>query len=450
MAQVILIERNKTINDLITVNLSTYLGLDVIQRPSGQEAINLLAILPTINLIITYHTLLSEPTGELLKKYIKDNKLDTKLIIMGGNPPHEKVIDEIAAYVPDSKDWEKVVQTAAKILGINEAALAKKVMPDYIPVPVRYFLNLESTNSDVFIRIKKSATEFQFLKRIHNGDTFSKDSIKRYIEQGLEHFYIPKESHKNFTTYLSNSLVMKIDNPDLDVNEKLEIMGESYEVAVKEIKNMGFTTETIQLSETIVQNMVKNFEQSAEMSGFLHKIINSQSGLLFQRSHMTSIVACEMAKNLNVTDKKAYEKIAYAAFFHDISFTDKELLSKLNSIEELEQANLNDMDYQLVFNHAQEAAEIVKKHPEAPLGTSDIILHHHGANAGKGFSNQIEKLPLGSKIFLVAHNFVLELVRFKELGGDPRPITVELHRRYSSPDMTTIIKSLETALKKPA
>jgi hypothetical protein len=50
----------------------------------------------------------------------------------------------------------------------------------------------------------------------------------------------------------------------------------------------------------------------------------------------------------------------------------------------------------------------------------------------------------------VAHNFVLEIVRFKELGGDPRPITVELHRRYNTPDMTTIIKSLETALKKPA
>jgi hypothetical protein len=119
-------------------------------------------------------------------------------------------------------------------------------------------------------------------------------------------------------------------------------------------------------------------------------------------------------------------------------------------MEELEQANLNDTDYQMVFNHAQDAAEIVKKHPEAPIGSSDLILHHHGAGTGKGFSNQIEKLPLGSKIFLVAHNFVLELVRFKELGGDPRPITVELHRRYSSADMTAIIKALETALKKPS
>jgi len=324
----------------------------------------------------------------------------------------------------------------------------KKAVPDYIPVPVRYFLNLDYVNCDVFIRIKKSPTEYQYVKRIHNGDTFSKDSIKRYMDQGLENFHIDKDSYKSFTIFLSNRLVEKIDSPSMDETKKVQIMGESYDVAVKEISKLGFNSETIQLTEAIIQNMVKNFEKSPEMSNLLHKVINSNTGLLYQRCHMTSVVASEMIKNLKFEDPKAYEKIAYASFFHDIMLADREELTKINSFDELEKANLSEQDWDMVFNHAMEAAVLLRKHPEAPTGADEIIKHHHGATNGKGFSNSIEKLPDLSKIFIIAHHFVLELIRFKETGGEPKPVTEELYKRYPSPDVAIIIKALEKTLKK--
>ena len=225
-------------------------------------------------------------------------------------------------------------------------------------------------------------------------------------------------------------------------------MGESYDIAIKEIVTLGFNSETVQLTDTIIENMIKNFQKSPEMSGLLHKVINSKTGTLYQKSHMTSVVACEMIKNLKYNDTNAFDKIAFAAFFHDILLAEREDLAKINSFEELEKARLNEEDWDLVFNHASEASQLIKNHPEAPLGADEIIRHHHGAFNGKGFSNGIEKLPDLSKIFIIAHHFVLELIRFKENGGQPRPVTEELFRRYPSPDAAIIIKALEKALKK--
>lgn len=445
MAQVILIEDNKTLNDLLSVNLTTYLGVDLIHRKNAQEALNLLAILPSVDLIITKVSVEGEETADMINDYLLSNHLDISLLVLGGNV---KKRNDNAISISNEKNWELIIQTSAKVLGINDDVLAKKVVPDYIPVPVKYFLNLDTVNCDVFIRIKKSATEYQYVKRIHNGDTFSKDTIKRYLDQGLEFFHISKDHYKSFAISLSNRLVSKIDSPDLDETQKIQLMGESYDIAVREVLRLGFNSETIQLTDTIIQNMIKNFEKSPEMSGLLHKVINSKTGLLYQRSHMISVVASEVIKNLKLQDPDAFEKVAFASFFHDIMLTERDELSKINSFEELEKAQLNEADWDLVFNHANDAALLVKSHPEAPSGADEIIRHHHGAFNGKGYSNAIEKLPDLSKIFIIAHHFVLELIKFKENGGEPKPITEELHKRYPTADVAIIIKALEKTLKK--
>lgn len=444
MAQVVLIEDDKNLNDLLSINLNTYLGVDLIQQDSASDCISLLTILPNIDLIIAKNQVGDEKTADVLQQYIEDNKLDATLIVLGSvaKPGPNTVC------VENPREWEKVVHYAAKVLGLNEAEILKKVTPEYVAVPLKYFLNLEVSCCDVFIRIRKTPTEFQFIKRIHSGDNCTKESIIRYQQQGLENFYIPKEDQKRFSIYLSNKLVERMDAPNTDMAEKILLMGESYEVALKEIQKLGFTSETIQLTDSIVSNMIKNFTQGDEMAALLHRVINSRTGMLFQRSHMTSVVASECLKNLKITSPESYEKIAFASFFHDILFLDKEDLSKINNQEELDLSNESDEDKKLVFAHAYETAELVKRHPEIQDGVDEIIRHHHGSATGYGFSHQIDSLPELSQIFIIAHQFVLELFLFKERGGKPTPIVDELYKRYPGAQATLIIKAIERTLKK--
>ena len=446
MGQIVLIEDNPSLNELLSINLSTYVGVEVIPRPNAEEAIALLRILPTIDLIICKHKVGEEDTAKKIVEFINSRKLDTGLIILGGNV---KSHSEHAVVIENANEWEKVINTSAKILGISQEILAKKIMPDYIPIPVSYFARLDTCCCDVFIRIKKGPDDYQFVKRIHAGDAFSKSMVKRYVEQNLSHFYIPKDMQKNFTNFLSDQLVQLLDQDYDEIDDQIQIMADSYSVATKEILKLGFTSATVQLTDSIVENMVDVFGKSSEMSGLLHKIINSKSGYLYQHCHMTSVVASECIKNLGIETKADHEKLAFAAFFKDISFVENEDLARITTYDELEASNISEEDWDLVFNHALESSVLIRKHPEAPLGVDEIVKLHHGAMNGKGFSTaNVAKMNSLQQIFLISAEFVKELMAFRERGGKPKPIIEELYQKYPTPEMISVIKALETTLKR--
>ncbi|PIK15699.1 hypothetical protein [Halobacteriovorax sp. JY17] len=446
MSQVILIEENENLRDLLAINLKTYVGSEVIPRSTAAEAIDLLNILPNVDLIITQDRVGDENTASILLNYLKESDSEVSMIVNG---PFDHVDEEKLIVIKEEKDWETIISTSAQVLGVSIESLEKRVLPEFIPVEVRYFLPLDSSCCDVFIRIKKTATEYQFIKRIHAGDHYSKSLVEKYIEQGLSFFYIPKEFQNNFTNFVSDHLSQKLDENNFkSLDKKIEVIAQSYEIALQEIKKLGFNSATIQLTDSIVKSMVSASKDSPEVNQVLHKVINSKSGYLYQHGHMTSIVANEIAKNLGIDQELITQRLAYASFFKDISFVDNEDLAKISTFEELESSSLNEEDWDLVFNHALDGALLIRKHPEAPIDVDTIIKNHHGTTNGKGFStNSMNKLPQESKIFIIACEFVRELLDFKERGGKPHPIVDELYKTYSSPEMVKIIKALEKTLR---
>ena len=447
MAQVILIEENANLRDLLAINLKTFVAAEVIPRNSSAEVINLLNILPNVDLIITQVEVGKEKTAQIILDYIISNNLEIGLIVNGDfkSSPNENLV-----VIEDEKNWEEVISTSAKILGISKNELDSKVRPEYVPIDIHYFLPLDASCCDVFIRIKKSATEYQFIKRIHSGDSYSKALVQKYMEQGLKYFYVPKEFQNNFTNFISDRLSKRLDKDKFETfDEQIELLSQSYNIALKEITKLGFNSATIQLTDSIVSSMIASTKKTPEVNNILHKVINSKTGYLYQHGHMTSVVSSEIAKNLGMGKQKVYRKLAYASFFKDISFVDNEELAKITTFESLETSELSDEDWDLVFNHALDGALLIRKHPECPIDVDTIIKYHHGSKNGKGFSTlNVSGLPKITKVFLIAAEFVKELMNFKEEGGKPRPIVKALHAKYSSPDMTEVINALEETLKK--
>ncbi|MDD0852897.1 hypothetical protein HBN50_07310 [Halobacteriovorax sp. GB3] len=448
MAQVVVIEDNQTMLDLITLNLKSYAGADVIPRENSADAIDLLNLLPTVDLIIAKSNIDSDNVAHAITDYIIDNRLEIPLVFLGEVAPNYPGLEEIAKVIDDSKDWESVIKIACSALGVKEETLEKKMTPDYIPVPVKYFLGLDTSFCDVFIRIKKAPGEYQFIKRIHEEDSYSKDIVNKYIEQGLKNFYISKEHEDSFVNYVSNQLVSKLNDKSLTTDQKIKIMSDSFHVALNEIYKMGFNSATVQLTESIVNSMVDTFKENPEMSPLLFKVINSKTGYLYRHAHMCSIVASEILVNLGLDKRELHETLAYASFFKDISLTEHPELAKISSYEELEKAEMTSDLWDLVFNHAQDGALIIRKHPEAPLDVDTIIKNHHGTSNGKGFAvNNKGEFPKLSLIFIVAVEFTNELLSFKDSGRKPRPIVDILKEKYDLDNMKDIIHALEKTIK---
>ena len=149
MTKVILIEDNIIFSDLIATNLITFFDADIIKKSNASALLEHPGPLSETNLIICADKIGNENTTQIIQKYLIDNNLDIKLLTIESN---------------DRKEWDKIIPQAAKILGITDDVLSQKATPDFVPITLNYFNNLDSVNCDVFIRIKKTPIEYQLVQ----------------------------------------------------------------------------------------------------------------------------------------------------------------------------------------------------------------------------------------------------------------------------------------------
>ena len=449
MSHVLLIEDNPNLNQVITVNLKAFAGVEVIDKPNADDAIALLELLPSIDIIVCKETVAGINTAEKMASYIAEQDLDTTLIILGNIPEAITDVEDFAIAVPKENDWEEVVKLVTKTLGISIQDIANRASSKYISIPSHYFLSLSHTCCDVYIRIKKGPTEFQYVKRIHSGDYFGISRVVKYIDQGLENFYIPSEFKQNFANHVSDQIVSQLEDvDDLTTQNQLELISNGFNVAIQEISENGFNSATIQMSDAVINAMLNSRIQDPDLNSLMQKILNSPTGYNYQHAHIASVTASNILTQIKLDSPVNHQKLAFAAFFKDISLANREDLAKLTRSEELDDVVLTEEDWELVFTHALESAKLIRKHPEAPIDIDTIIKHHHGSEEGKGFrTNKIDRLPLLSRIFLISSEFSKELLKFKEEGGTPKPVINDLKKMYSSPQMNVIIAALGKSLK---
>lgn len=452
MAQIILIEPDETLRELLTLNLATFVGAEIIPKDNFAEALTLIQIIPNIDLIIARKIDITGAHAHSLSDYIRENERETTLIL-SGEAEVAGSIKEQAVLFDNPMDWEKIIQAAANALGVTGEILAKKVRPDYVAVRINIFRHLTSTPCDVFIRIKRGPGDYQYVKRLHSGDAYSVQMVSKYIEQGLTHFYIPKDYLINFTNYVSDSFALGLENLNWSDKNSFEFLGESYGQTLQNAREIGFSSATIQLAEAVMKSMVASAEISKDVGPLLQKVINSPTGLNYQHGHMSAIVALEILKATSLDTKHNLEKISYAALFKDIMLTDRDEWMLIDSFEELENSHLLEADWDRVFSHALDAAVLVQKARDIPIGVDELIRHHHGTSNGKGFSlGQIDNLPEISLIFILAVDFVNQLFIFqKNSSENAKPVIATLKERFAHSERAgRFLGALNKRLKKKA
>ena len=77
MGQVILVEEDLNMLDLLSVQLKKLAGIESIPRKNAIDTIELLKLLPKVNLIVTKSKIGDENTAKKLSDFIKENNLPT-------------------------------------------------------------------------------------------------------------------------------------------------------------------------------------------------------------------------------------------------------------------------------------------------------------------------------------------------------------------------------------
>jgi len=438
MAQVILIEPNADLRKIFSINLSTFVGADVVTRENAEDAIAILKILPEIQLIITKSKIDDEETSILIHQYIKQNGLNTSLIVLG----ECQALSSEVLCLKEPVTWEILVNQAAQHLGITLQEAANKIKPDYLPMPLYYFYDIQKTPCDVYIRIKKSSNEFQFIKRIHSKDTFDKEVIRKYEEQGLKEFYIPKDYIQYFTTFVTNNLVQKLEREDLTLEDRILTTSNSYDIVKDSIQQMGLDQASIELSEASIKSMVKSVKNSPEVTSLLKFLFSNKVSYAYQHCHLLALMCHYVLSKQSWYKDEHLHILSFASFFSDITLK-SQLQIQIGSMKELYNSKLNDEEMRAVMNHAAEAEKILKDHPEANDYIRLVILQSHGKVDGVGFEeNPSEEIHPLAKVFIIADTFVKILLN-PELPSKKADILGILNGRFTQPSYQKIIKALE-------
>lgn len=437
MSQTILIETNQDLKKLFTLNLQTFVGTDVIHRENAQDTVALLKILPQISLIITRANVDQEMSAKAIHHYLKSEGLNIPLIVLGACP---EIAHEVLC-LEDPISWEIVIKEAAKRLGVPLDTTIK-VKADYVPVSIRFFYEISRTPCDVFIRIKKGKDDFQYVKRIHQKDTFDKETILKYEEQGLQEFYVPADYIQYFSNFVTNEIVVKLEDKDLALEERILTTSYAHEIVRERLQQLEIDQACIELSETSINSMVQSVRNSPEVVNLLKFLFSNKVSYAYQHAHLLALVCHYILSKQSWYKSDHLNILSFASFFADATLKTIPQM-RISSQSELNNADLTEQEKEQVMYHARDAVNLLNLHPDATDYIKTVLLQSHGTTDGVGFADDpSEELHPLSKVFIIADQFVKILLN-PELPSTKKEILALMAQRYSGSSYHKIMKALE-------
>jgi hypothetical protein len=438
MSQIIVIETNLDLRKIFSLNLNTFLGTDIISRENAEDTLALLRILPEVSLIITKANVGDEKTAHKIFRYIKEEGLDTLMIVLGDCPGLPKEI----LCLKEPISWEVLIKHAAHLLGITLEDASHKICPHYLPISLYYFYDIQKTPCDIYIRIKKGSNEYQFVKRIHSKDTFDKEIIKKYEDQGLVEFYILKEYLQSFTTFVTNHIVQRLERDDLTLEERILTTANAHEIVKDTVKKMGLDLTAIELSDASINSMIKSVKNSPRVVNLLKMLFSNKVSYGYQHSHLLALMCHYILSKQSWYREDHLYTLSFVSFFSDITLESNQQM-QIGTMKDLLEANITDEEKRAVINHAYDAIKTLVTHPEANDYIRTVLTQSHGRCDGVGLEdNPGEDLHPLSKVFIIADSFIKVMLN-PALPSRKQDILPLLYSRFTHPSYQKIIKALE-------
>ncbi|MBC7426981.1 MAG: response regulator [Bacteriovorax sp.] len=430
MKQILIIENDETLRKIIKLNMMKNIGCDVIEMASSSEALDLMKILPELDLIICKDAIKTENAGANVANYLKKENLKTPVLVIGVKNSDYTHLYSIGANAP----WKSIVELAFKIINPPSAVEAKVDTREFVPVSIHYFLNINTiTGCDVYIRVKKSESEFQYVKRLHAGDTFTREGILKYQESGLREFYIPRDSFSQFVNFVTEELVKKLESKDISGSQRVTLSSDSYKITTERIQSIGIDEYTVELVDESIASMTTLLKEQNSLVMFLKSMKANDCSFAYAHTYLCCLILHKVINSFDWQSPQIKEKLTYIAYFHDISLP-KNSLTEINSQQELDDSGLCTEDKNAVTNHALQSAAIVEKFSKIPTGVGAVIKEHHGNKSGVGFAENpsLALLPL-SMMFIVTENFVDEFLKIEGVpkSEDLKVIFTKLQLKYT-------------------
>lgn len=430
MAITLLVENNHRIERFYHLNLTTWLGLEVVTQDKAESAVRFLEESgDQVNLIIVRAQLDHESTAKILNEYLKKKGSNKPIIVIGPGKGHD-----VEVHVANSLDLKLLIKTAATSLGITAKEMMGKPVPDFYPIATHYLSVLKHPVSNVFAN-KDGKYELVFKKN---------QPIDPKLIKGHEYIYIDKMDRLEFVSDITSVLMSELAPGDISPDEQVTATDRSIELLSKKLLTVGVTEDTINLAKKTMEQIKKNVKSSPNLSKLVDRLLSNQASYLFLHTQILTYVALHIVHNIDWGNPEQEEKISFICFFHDIVLENDEQ-AKIKSTTELKLSSLTPEKKQLVEKHAQLAGELAAQFPRAPMGADQIIKQHHGQLNGLGFSEHFgaNVSPI-SVVFIVAEEFTRIILKQEPGKLNRTEMLKELKTEFPTSRFNKVLELLKT------
>lgn len=124
MSKTILIDDKEATRSVYALNLTTYVGTEVVDRKGPRDTIDLLEVLSDFDLIITRQTIRGKNAPKLILDYLKSKDLSIPMIVLG---EEDKSLDSaLLHFLNPPIKVNDLIELASKVLGVVLSEVAEK------------------------------------------------------------------------------------------------------------------------------------------------------------------------------------------------------------------------------------------------------------------------------------------------------------------------------------
>lgn len=408
MAQILLVDDREPEVALYTLNLNIFVGSDVIHKKKTEDAVEVLRVVPEIDLILTRAEIDGSSCADPIYQYLLEEGRQTPFIVMGEEP----ALQDLAVFIPLETDLPTFIKTVARVLGVTAREMSKKIVPQYFPVKLSQLKYVSLLTADLYTLETLDNGEPAYIKKISAGDSFDEKLLERYKSFGHDFLYVHHLERLNLAKSFNQRFAEMLSNQKLTLEERVEATSLVFDHLAEMFQEDSIDKETYNLSKETIQSAMTVAKGKEGIDTLLESLLKRQHSFLFKRSILTNYLCLEAIKNEKSLGKKAQQYLAEAAFFNDL-LLESDSQAKIISERELNESDLNDEERVLVSTHAMHMSKKLDRIPEVSNEVKAIVREHHGKNVGIGFERKhFDGLYALTYIFMAceayAHKIVLK------------------------------------------
>ena len=435
-ATILLVDNHQKTQNLYKANLEAYTGAIVISCSILDEALEKIKH-SEFDIVISRATIDNRDAAKAIFKLLSNQNAKSNLMIIGSTS-----LKHFQAQVfHEPMAMKTLVQACAKYLNVTPIIMFEKDVGEFYPIS----LDLILPGFQLVCTSYKKDEHGNFIELLKQDQHIYKEVIILLKNNNIDTIYVKAKDRLKFINSLTvqTTEFLKLDR--LTLNEKVQTVNRGHEMVRNMAKQMMMDQETIELAQASVETMFSIVNQVKTLKQILELTLNNHMSFMYQHCLLTSFIACHIIKNMEWGTRDQQTKIAFVAFFHDITLHDDKLCN-IHTQEELDSAQLSEKDREKVEKHALRSAKFLSKYYSAiPLGAEIIIKQHHGNRAGIGFGEISQNISPLAIVFLVAEEWTIMALRNRktETSLSREAIINKIKRKFDRPGFKKVIATLD-------